>query len=86
MSATMMEEQSDRKRTLIIAAIIFLVISVVAGLVWYFVMAERWKTGGPVQVGRSVPLHTNSLLSTECRATRGHEEEISLLRIDRIVG
>ena len=51
------EENSDRKRALIIAAVIFLAISILAGLVWYGVMAERWKSGrAPVQVGHSLPI------------------------------
>ena len=49
------EENSDRRQTLIVAAIIFLVISVIASIVWHLIMEERWKSGPPVQVGRSAP-------------------------------
>jgi hypothetical protein len=46
------EERSDRRRTLIIAAVIILAVWILAGFLWYIIMAERWKSGGtPIQVG-----------------------------------
>jgi flagellar basal body-associated protein FliL len=46
------EEQPDRRRALIIAAIIFLIVSILAGFMWFIYMTERWKNGGPpIQVG-----------------------------------
>jgi hypothetical protein len=41
------EEKSDRRRTLIIVAIVILAVWILAGFLWYFIMAERWKSGGP---------------------------------------
>lgn len=42
------EERSDRRRTLIIAGIIILVVWILAGFLWYVIMAERLKSGPPL--------------------------------------
>jgi flagellar basal body-associated protein FliL len=46
------EEKSDRRRTLIIVAIIILAVWILAGFLWYFIMAERWESG-PQHIGYS---------------------------------
>jgi len=45
------EEKSDRRRTLIIVSVIILAVWVLAGFLWYVYMAERWRSGGPIQIG-----------------------------------